>query len=171
MEKQIKNNRAANTGTHEIVISRELDAPRALVWKAWTDPEHIEEWWGPEGFSTEVEELDLKEGGKWRYVMIGQDGKRYPSEGVFKEIVKPDRITSTDEFGEDFENSASLDLPHGIIVTTLFEDLRGKTELTVRIMHRTAEDKKKHQDMGVMEGWNSSLDCLQEYLENNLTEK
>jgi uncharacterized protein YndB with AHSA1/START domain len=164
MEKQIKNKKAVDTGKHEIIITREFNAPRDLVWEAWTDPEHIEQWWGPKGFSTEVDELDLKESGKWRYVMIGQDGKRYPSEGVFKEVVKPERITSTDEFGEDFENPASLDLPQGIVVTTLFEELGDKTKLTLRIMHRTAEDKKKHQDMGVIEGWYSTLDCLEEHL-------
>jgi uncharacterized protein YndB with AHSA1/START domain len=154
-----------STGTpaskHEIVIVREFDAPRELVWKAWTDPKHVAAWWGPRGFTTRVDELDLRVGGRTRYVMVGPDGKEYPVTGVYQEIVAPEKFVSTDEFGEDFEGD---DLPKGIILTCIFEDLGRRTRMTMRIAHPTAEDERKHEEMGVVGGWGSSFDCLDEYL-------
>jgi uncharacterized protein YndB with AHSA1/START domain len=148
----------------EIVITRVFDAPRELVFKAWTEPNHVEQWWGPKGFTTRVTKLDLRPGGQSRYVMIGPDGTEYPSEGVFQEIVPPKRIVTTDDFGEGIEQVLDADLPQGMIVTVLFEDLVGKTRLTIQIMHESADDRRKHEEMGVVAGWNSSLDCLEEYL-------
>ena len=148
----------------EIVITRVFAAPRALVWKVWTQPEHITKWWGPRGFDTTVTALDLRPGGKWRYVMHGPDGAEYPVEGVFREVVPPERIVTTDEFPDDYQPPAGVDLPKGIVVTALFEDEGPKTKLTLRIVHATAEDKKKHEAMGVVGGWNSSFDCMDDYL-------
>jgi uncharacterized protein YndB with AHSA1/START domain len=148
----------------EIVITRVFNAPREMVYKAWTDPIHIAQWWGPKGFTTRVMELDLRPGGRSRYVMVGPDGTEYPGEGVFREIVPFERIVTTDEFGEDYDKAANADLPQGMVLTVIFEDLDGKTKLTLRIFHPTAEDRRKHEEMGVIPGWNSSLDCLEEYL-------
>ena len=154
----------STTAEREIVITRVLNAPRELVWQAWTDPAHIAQWWGPKGFSAKVPELDLRSGGRWRYIMIGPDGAEYPSEGVFREVVPFERIVTTDEFGDDFQPPEGMDLPRGIVVTCLFEDLDDKTRLTLRIAHPTVEDRRKHEAMGVVAGWNSSLDCLEEEL-------
>ena len=107
---------------NEIVITRTFHAPRKLVWDAWTDPRHIAAWWGPEGFQTRVEGVDLRPGGRWSYVMIGPDGAEYPVCGVFREIVPLERIVTTDEFGEDFVAPEGVDLPQGIVMTCLFED-------------------------------------------------
>jgi uncharacterized protein YndB with AHSA1/START domain len=149
----------------QIVITREFDSPRRLVWEAWTDPHHVAQWWGPRGFQTRVDELDLRAGGAWRYVMIGPDGAEYPVKGVFREVVPLERIVTTDEFDEDYQHPAKIDLPRGIILTCTFEDLAGeRTRLTMRIVHRTAEDRRKHEEMGVVPGWHSSLDCLDEHL-------
>jgi len=149
----------------EIVITRVFNAPRELVFKVWTQPKHIEQWWGPKGFTTRVDEMDLRPGGTSRYVMCGPDGTEYPVKGVFREVVPPERIVSSDEFDEGFEQVMNADLPSGIIVvTTIFEDLGDKTRLILRIMHPTAEDRRKHEEMGVVAGWNSSFDCLEEYL-------
>lgn len=154
-------------GDREIVITRVFNAPRELVFKAWTEPKHIEQWWGPKGFTTRVEQMDFRPGGTWRYVMCGSDGTEYPGNGVFKEVVPPERIVATDQFDEGFEQVVKVDLPSGIIVTTaIFEDLDDKTRLTLRIMHSTTEDRRKHEEMGVVGGWNSSFDCLDEFLAN-----
>jgi uncharacterized protein YndB with AHSA1/START domain len=149
----------------DLVIVREFNAPRDLVWKVWTEGEHIEKWWGPRGFDTKVVEMDLRPGGKWHYTMVGPDGMEYPVKGVISEIVPPERIVTTDEFGEGFEDAhPDLDLPKGIVSTALFEDLGSRCRLILRIAHSTIEDRKKHEDMGVVAGWNSSFDCMDEYL-------
>src|ERR1700733_12350519 len=76
----------------EIVITRLFDAPRELVWQAMTDPEHLVHWWGPRGFTTTIQEMDVRPGGIWQHVMHGPDGTDYPTRSVFKELVKPDRL-------------------------------------------------------------------------------
>lgn len=157
-----------STGTESdrtITITRVFNAPRELVFKVWTDPQHIEHWWGPKGFTTRVLELDLRPGGQSRYVMVGPDGTEYPGKGVFREIVPPERIVTSDEFDEGFDKVMDADLPQGMVVTALFEELDGKTKLTLQIVHESADDRRKHEAMGVIAGWNSSFDCLDEYLE------
>lgn len=152
----------------EIILARVFNAPRKTLWQAFTEPEHVAQWFGPRGFTTRVEELDLRPGGKSRYVMVGPDNKEYPCEGVFREIVEGQRIVSTDEFGDDYD-SQGVDLPQGIILTTTFEDIPGspgQSRLLLRITHPTADDCRKHESMGVIAGWNSSLDCLDEKFAN-----
>jgi len=148
----------------EIVITRVFNAPRDLVWKAWTDPAHIAQWWGPKGFTTRVDEMDLRPGGQSRYVMVGPDGTEYPVKGVFLEVVPLERIVATDEFDEGYDRITDVDLPQGMVTTVLFEDLGHQTRLTLQILHPTAEDCRKHEEMGVVAGWNSTLDCLAEHL-------
>ncbi|MEH2155173.1 SRPBCC domain-containing protein [Nostoc sp.] len=159
-----KNDSTNAQSEREIVITRIFNAPRELVFQVWTDPKHVAQWWGPKGFTTRVTELDLRPGGKWRYVMIGPDGTEYPAKGVFREIVPLQRIVTSDEFDEGFEKVVNADLPRGIVMTAIFEDLAGKTKLTLQIMHESVEDRFKHEQMGVIAGWNSSFDCLDEFL-------
>lgn len=147
-----------------IRIERIFSAPRQKVWDAWVETDQVAVWWGPEGFSTRVEASDLREGGKWRYVMIEDtSGKEYPSEGVIIELVELEKIVTTDEFGK--EMAANPDLPQGIVTTVLFEEVEGGTKLTVQIDHPTLEDKEKHAKMGVAEGWNSSLNKLEKLVQ------
>jgi uncharacterized protein YndB with AHSA1/START domain len=149
----------------EIVIIRIFNAPRNLVFKVWTEAQHITQWWGPKGFTTTVKEMDFRPGGNWHYVMHGPDGTEYPAKGSFREIVQLEKIVTTDEFEEGFDQVVKADLPSGpMVVTSLFEDLGNKTRLTLRILHSTAEDRHKHEKMGVIGGWNSSFDCLEEHL-------
>ncbi|MBW4619006.1 MAG: SRPBCC domain-containing protein [Cyanosarcina radialis HA8281-LM2] len=165
------NSPTIQSSDREIVITRIFNAPRNLVFEVWTDPKHIAQWWGPEGFTTRVEEMDFRPGGKSRYVMIDSNGTEYPSKGVFREIVPPERIVTSDEFDEGFEEVFKGDLPSGAIeLTASFEDLGDKTRLTLQILHSTAEDRRKHEEMGVIDGWNSSFDCLDEYLAKLSTE-
>ena len=83
---------------------------------------------------------------------------------MFREIVPPERIVTTDEFGEGIEKVMDGDLPQGMVVTALFEDLGNQTKLTIHVLHESASDRRKHEEMGVVAGWNSSLDCLDEHL-------
>ncbi|MBF2047014.1 MAG: SRPBCC domain-containing protein [Elainella sp. C42_A2020_010] len=168
----LKQNNAADAhGTQnerEIIITRIFNAPRELVFKAWTELNQIEQWWGPAGFTTHVTELDLRPGGQWRYVMVSPDGTEYPAKGVFREIVPPERIVTSDEFDEGFEQVINADLPQGIVMTILLEEMGDKTKLTLQIVHATDEDRRKHEEMGVVAGWNSSFDCLDEFLATQL---
>lgn len=148
----------------EIILTRIFNAPRDLVFKVWTEPQHIAQWWGPKGFTTKVTEMDLRPGGKWRYVMIGPDGAEYPAKGVFREVISLEQIVATDEFDQGFDQVIKADLPQGMVTSAIFEDLDGKTKLTLRILHPSAEDRRKHEAMGVVAGWNSSFDCLDEHL-------
>jgi uncharacterized protein YndB with AHSA1/START domain len=149
----------------EIVINREFAAPRQLVWDVWTEPKHIEKWFGPKGFTTRVEGFDFKVGGRSTYVMVGPDGKEYPGTGIYREIVPIEKFVTTDEFGEGFEEShPDMDLPQGMVTTCLFDDFGKTTKLTLIIAHPTVEDRKKHEAMGVVDGWNSSFDKLDDYL-------
>ena len=161
---QLKEN-PMSAGEHEIVITRVFNASRKLLWKVWTETDHIEKWWGPQGFSTRAEKNELKVGGRLRYVMVGPDGTEYPSGGAIRELVPFEKIVSTDEFEEDFVAPESVELPDGMIATCLFEDAgENKTRVTIRISHPNDEEKRKHEKMGVVAGWNSQLDCLEEHL-------
>ena len=156
---------STQTNDKEIVITREFAAPRQLVWDVWTQPNHIEKWFGPKGFTTRVANFDFKVGGRSTYVMIGPDGAEYPGTGVYREIVPIEKIVTTDEFGEGFEDAhPEMDLPQGMISTFLFDDLGESTKLTLITAHPTVEDREKHEAMGVVDGWNSSFDKLDEYL-------
>ncbi len=151
----------------DIVITREFAAPRQLVWDVWTTPKHLEKWFGPKGFDTRVEILEFRVGGRSSYIMVGPDGTEYPAVGVFKEIVPIEKIVSTDEWGEDYKKMAGnkhLDLPDGMVLTALFDDLGKRTKLTLITSHRSVEDRKKHEAIGVVAGWNSSFDKMDEYL-------
>ncbi len=149
---------------NELLLTRVFNAPRKLVWEAWTQSEHIASWYGPEGFTTRVERNDFRQGGQWRFVMIGPDKAEYPSEGVYQQIVPYERYVSTDDFAEDYDAINKDKLPAAMVVTTIFEDIGDKTRVSIRIMHPTLEDKRRHEEMGVIAGWNSMMDKLEPYL-------
>jgi len=144
-----------------VVIERQFNAPRDLVWRAFTEAQHIAQWWGPKGFTTRVEKNEFRPGGRSSVVMTGPDGTEYPVEGLYIEIDAPNYYITTDEFGEGYQGETLS----GIVLTVSFEDSGDGTRVTLHLKHRTAADKKKHEDMGVMEGWGSSFDCLDAYLE------
>ena len=147
---------------HLIIIERTFKFPRKTRWHACTDAEAISAWYGPKGFRTRVEDHDFREGGAYRYVMIGPDGKEYPSVGRFVEIVEFSKIVATDDFGEGFEYDKPL--PDQMVSTQHFEDHADGSKLIISISHPTEADRQKHIDMGVVDGWQSSLDCLDEYV-------
>lgn len=113
----------------EIVSTRVFDHPRAKVFKAWTDPKHLSQWWGPKGFTNTFHEFDLRPSGNWRFVMHGPNGRDYENHSVFVEIVKPEKII--------FEHLGSI---HKFQVTANFEDLGGKTKLTFRMLFESVAE-------------------------------
>jgi uncharacterized protein YndB with AHSA1/START domain len=150
----------SNEADREMVISRLINAPRELVWKAWTDPKHVKHWWGPNGFTNTIHEMNVKPGGVWRFMMHGPDGIDFPNKIVFNEVVKPERLVYTHS-SED-END-----PNIFHTTVTFEDQQGKTWLTMRALFATAEELKRVvEEYGAKEGGNQTLSRLEEYLAN-----
>lgn len=156
--------KSTESESKEIVISRTFDASREALWQAWTEADQIEQWWGPRGFTTRVDEMDFKPGGHFKYTMLDADGNEYPSVGVFREIAAQKRIVATDEFGDDMKEAAPEGLPTGMVNTTSFEDVDERPQVTISILHQSVEDRKKHEEMGVVDGFNEQFDKLEEYL-------
>ena len=149
-----------DTADRELVISRLIDAPRNLVFKAWTHPDHVGQWWGPNGFTTTTHEIDVRPGGVWRYVMHGPDGTDYPNRIDFREIAEPERLVY-DHSGE------SPDDPSRFETTVTFEDRAGKTLLTMRALFETAALRDQvMREYGAEEGGRQHLARLAVHLEN-----
>ena len=141
-----------------IVGSRVIDAPRDIVWSVWTDPKHLAQWWGPNGFRTTTSAFDFKAGGVWRFVMHGPDGRDYENRITFDEIVKPERIAYHHGGGDDVE-------PVQFHVTVTFEDLGGKTRLTMKGLFATAAIRDEvAAKYGAVEGAQQTLERLATYL-------
>lgn len=142
----------------EVRFTRLLDAPRELVWQAWTDPARIQAWWGPSGFRTTTTSFDLRVGGEWRHVMHGPDGTDYPNRTVFREIVPPSLLVY--ENGWDLPG-APLDFKS--VVT--FQAEGSKTLLTLHMAFYDAEAfKVAVERYGAIEGGIQHLARLAEYL-------
>lgn len=151
----------------ELVITRMFDAPRELVWKAWTDPNHVMRWWGPKNFTSPFCTIDLRVGGKYLFCMRSPEGQEFWSAGVYKEIVPPERLVWTDNFADKEGNVVPAsavgmpgDWPDELLVTLTFEDLGRKTKMT--LVHEGLPAGEM-TDM-TSAGWNESLDKLAETL-------
>jgi uncharacterized protein YndB with AHSA1/START domain len=155
-----KNNPPEETADREIVISRDFNAPRELVWEAMTNPKHVVNWWGPRGFSTTIETMDFRVGGVWKHVMCGPDGVKYPNKSIFKEIVKPERIVFSHGGGREKGPGASF------TATWTFEALAAdKTRVTARMVFPSpAERDFVVKEFGAIEGGKQTLERLGEYL-------
>jgi uncharacterized protein YndB with AHSA1/START domain len=141
-----------------IIGTRVFDAPRELVWTAWTDPKHLAQWWGPNGFSTTTSAFDMRPGGVWRFVMHGPDGRDYQNRITFDEIVRPELIVYRHSGGEDVE-------PVQFTQTVTFEDVGGKTRLTWRgVFPSAAERERVIKEYGADKGLVQTLSRLGEYL-------
>ncbi|HEV8458393.1 MAG TPA: SRPBCC family protein [Methylomirabilota bacterium] len=141
----------ANTADREIVTTRVLNAPRELVFKAWTDPDQLVHWWGPKGFTNTFHEFDMRPGGIWRFVMHGPDGVDYQNKSVFVEVVNPERIVFDHVSGPRFQ----------VVVT--FAEQAGKTTLTFRMRFESAAECDKVKSFAV-EGNEQNLDRLEAQL-------
>lgn len=142
-----------------IVATREFDAPRALVFEAWTDPKHLSKWWGPDGFTTTTSAFDMRPGGMWRFVMHGPDGRDYENRITFDEVVKPERIAYHHGGGDDVE-------PVQFRTIVTFEDLDGqRTKITLRATFPSAAERDRViKDYGADKGAAQTLARLGDYV-------
>ena len=145
---------AAST-ERELVITRVIDAPRSLVFRAWTQPEHLARWWGPQGFTTIHCEMDVRIGGTYRFGMRSPTGTDYWKRGVFRELVEPERVVFTFAW-----ERADGTLDHELLTTVTFEEQGAGTRLT---LHQTGFATAERRDDHV-QGWTSALERLAEYL-------
>jgi len=150
-------NIAVERGELELVITRIFNAPRALVWRAWTDPAHLVHWWGPRGFTLPACEVDLRPGGAYRFHMRGPDGDDHWMQGVFREVVEPERLALAGCWTEADGTPRS---PQTLVAVT-FEEQGERTKITLR--HTGFESVAACDEHRI--GWNSSLDCFAEYIE------
>ena len=153
-----RNNLDTSEDARTIVTTRVFEAPRELVFEAWTDPRHLVQWWGPHGFTTTVRAIDVRPGGVWRFVMHGPDGRDYENRIVYDEIAKPERLVYSHGGGDDVE-------PVQFQVTVTFEDLGGKTRLTMRALFPSAAERNRvAEQYGAIEGAKQHLDRLAAHL-------
>jgi uncharacterized protein YndB with AHSA1/START domain len=147
-----------NVADREIILSRTFDAPRELVFDAWTTPEHLVHWYGPNGFTITIHEMDVRPGGIWRLTMHGPDGRDYNNSIVFIEVVRPNRLVykHAPEPGSEFV---------GFETTVTFAAVGEKTQLTMRQLHPTAEARNMVvEKYHAIEGGKQTFARLAEYL-------
>ena len=141
----------------QILITREFDAPKHLVYRAWTTPELVKRWWSAKRGEVTIAEIDLRVGGMWRYVMIADGGMEVGFHGVYREIVPNERIVSTEVYEgiPDAEEHAALN------ILTLTE-VDGRTTLTVLVEHPTKEGRDAHINSGMEAGMQDAMDLLEQ---------
>jgi uncharacterized protein YndB with AHSA1/START domain len=138
-----------------LTLKKTFDAPIDLVWEAWTQPEHIAQWWGPKGMKTKIAEHDFRVGGKWRYTMAMPDGSEFIGEGVYSEIVEMQKIFSSANFRP---------MTEGVEIRALFEKNGEKTNFIFSVVHPTEEYCKQQEAMGFYNGWGSTFDRLADFV-------
>ncbi len=147
------------TDGREIVSSRVFNAPRELIWRAWTEPDHLSRWWGPKGFTNTFHAFEPRPGGEWRFTMHGPDGARYENRCVFAEIEEPNRIV--------FDH---IEPVHSFRVTADFEELRADktgrvtTKITFRMVFEDAEECQRSKPY-IIKGNEENFDRLEAELE------
>jgi len=150
---------ATESSEWDLVMTRVFDAPRDLVFKAWTETKHVAQWWGPKRFTNPVCEMDVRPGGAIRIHMRAPDALVYPMTGVFQEIVVPERLVFVSSALDDKGNSM-----FDVLSTVTFADQRGKTALTLQLRVIKATAVAPQYLKGMEMGWTQSLDRLGELL-------
>jgi uncharacterized protein YndB with AHSA1/START domain len=141
----------------QILITREFDAPKHLVYKAWTTPELVRQWWHAKRGEVTTCEIDLRVGGAWRWVMVVEGGFEVAFHGEYREIVPNERIVST----EVYEGIPDAD-EHGSLNTLTLTEVDGRTTLTILVQHKTAEDRDAHINSGMEAGMQDAMDLLEQ---------
>jgi uncharacterized protein YndB with AHSA1/START domain len=159
MTQNTKTNITAEPGKQEIVITREFDAPRELVFKACTDPNLIPQWWGPRNLSTRVDKMDVRPGGQWRFINRDAEGNEYAFHGVYHEVLAPERVIDT------FEFEGLPETGHVTLETMKLEALPGgRTKLIAQSVFQSVADRDGMLQGGMEEGVNDTYDRLAELL-------
>ena len=163
-----KSNTATKPAEREMVITHIFDAPRELVFKAWTEPEHLVQWWRPKGFTTPHCKIELRPGGVFHYCMRSPEGRDYWGRGVYREIVAPEKLVYTDTFSDPegnpvepaYYDGMDPEWPSESLVTVTFSEQGGKTKVTLH--HGVSESLAKRT--GAKQGWTEMLERLADYL-------
>ena len=157
MQSEKNNNDTAN---RELVISRVFNAPKELVWKVWTEPEHIKQWWGPNGFTSTIFQMDVKPGGVWDFIMHGPDGTDYKNKSVYKEVVKYEKLVYDHVSGPKFQ------------FTVTFKEQGKKTLISIQMLFETVELRDQTvKTFKADEGLRQNMEKLEVYLEKIAEEK
>ena len=138
-----------------LTIERSFDAPQDLVWKAWTQSEHIAKWWAPPGMETTVKKHDFKVGGDWEYSMLMPDGKDFIAFGTYSRIEAPNLLETTANF---------IPMTEGVTLLVTLSENGGKTHMNFKVIHPTEEYCKQQEQMGSLNGWGKVFDGLVGYL-------
>lgn len=151
----------------DLVLTRTVDVPRALVWEAWTNPKHVKKWFAPAPWTTVDCEIDLRPGGVFRTVMRSPEGQDFPNVGCFLELVERRKLIWTDALAPGYRpalpsgHSGSC-APFFFTAIITLEDHGGGTKYTARVLHKDATDRKTHEEMGFFDGWGQCLEQLVE---------
>ena len=140
----------------ELVLTRLIDAPREKLYRAWTDPKLLTQWFAPKPWTTPRAKLDVRPGGATLVVMADPEGNEFPYPGVYLEVVPNERLVVTDAYTRAWEPSEK---PFMTAIIT-FEEEGGKTRYTARVRHWTQADREAHEKMGFHEGWGQCVDQL-----------
>jgi uncharacterized protein YndB with AHSA1/START domain len=144
----------------ELVLTRLFDAPPEKVFRAWTEPDLLKQWFAPLPWTTPRAETDVRPGGASLIVMRSPEGEEFPNPGVYLEVVKNERLVFTDAYTRAWEPSEQ---PFMTVVLT-FENAGGKTHYTARVLHWTVADRQRHEEMGFHQGWGQCADQLADLL-------
>ena len=147
-----------NPKNRTLSLERTFNAPLDLVWEAWTEPEHIAQWWGPKGMKTKVLEHDFTVGGQWKYAMTMPDGSEFIADGIYVDIVPKERIVSSANFKP---------MTEGVEIQAIFKGDGDKTHFTFNCVHETEEYCKQQEEMGFYNGWGSVFERLAEFVTSN----
>jgi uncharacterized protein YndB with AHSA1/START domain len=168
-----RNSPATKPAERVLVITRVFDAPRSLVFKAWTDPEHVVRWWGPKGFTTPFCKIDFRPGGVFHYCMRSPEGRDFWGKGIYREIVEPERIVFTDFFADKEGNPVpathygmSPDWPAEMLVSVTFGEHEDKTKATLQHVGIPSGTEGDSCEVG----WTESLERLAEHLAKVLSQ-
>lgn len=151
--------------THDLVLEKILDAPRELVWRAWTDPEHLKKWWAPRPYQTPEVEVELRPGGKFYTRMTGPDGFDFRGTGCVLEVVEGEKIVWTSALGPGYRPVDVVEDCGGFpftAIVTMEDNGDGRTRYKAVALHRNEKDRETHAQMGFQEGWGTCADQLGE---------
>ena len=140
----------------DLILTRDIAASPSLIWRAWTDPDQLKQWWAPAPLTTPECELEVRPGGLFRTLMRAPDGTEYPTQGCFLDLVENERIVFTDALTAGWRPAEK---PFFTAIISLATHGAG-TRYTARAMHRNVSDRKTHEDMGFHEGWGICTDQL-----------
>jgi uncharacterized protein YndB with AHSA1/START domain len=150
--------RTYRKGDRELVLTRLIDAPREALYRAWTDPTILTQWFAPKPWSTPRAELDVRRGGRVSVVMADPDGNEFPNPGVYLEVEPGRKLVFTDAFVSAWQPSEKPFM----VATVTFEDEAGQTRYTARCRHWSKEDCDAHEKMGFHQGWSQCADQLEQ---------